>query len=194
MDAENKIPVIPEEEVTLIPEDESVSAAFPIPGTEQPTTDNAPSDSTSDRVRLENEVFQRHITAIKDELEEIRRKYSTPESSPPDPVLALSAQVDELKNGFAEIKNLLTETKQQPPVTAQTPTPVQQTMPQPPVFPTPAWQMPYPYQVTTAQPMFQTSTIMPAPPLTYFSTPTLMPTNTQAPQFNSFSNNNNGGR
>ena len=190
MDAENKIPVVPEDEITLIPEDESVSAAFPPSGAEQPTPSNAPVDSTSDRVRLENEVFQRHITAIKDELDEIRRKYSVPESSPPDPVLALSAQVDELKNGFAEIKNLLTETKQQPPVQQ----PVQQPIQQPPVFPTPAWQMPYPYQVTTAQPMFQTSTIMPAPPLTYFQTPTLMPTNTQAPQFSNFANNNNGGR
>ena len=184
MDAENKIPVIPEDEITLIPEDESVTAAFPPSGSEQPTPSNAPVGSTSDRVRLENEVFQRHISAIKDELEEIRRKYSVPESSPPDPVLALSAQVDELKNGFAEIKNLLTETKQQPPV--------QQPIQQQPVFPTPAWQMPYPYQVTTAQPMFQTSTIMPAPPLTYFQTPTLLPTNTQAPQFNNFTNNNGG--
>ena len=171
--------VLPEHE-TLLPEDEGLAPAPP-KQTSEPSA-NAPD---LDRARLENDVYQRHFAAISEEIAEIRRQYQVAEPAPPDPVTVLFEQVNGLKMGFDEIKNMIAESQQRehekPIQQTPQPPPIQQIQP---MFPAPPWN---PYPIT---PMYQTSTIMPAPQLTYFSTPTLAPTNTHAPQFSQFMNSN----
>ena len=147
-----------------------------------------PEPDQSERIRLENEAYQRHVSALMAELQEIREQFHVPEPTPPDPVSVLTGKVNSLKNGFDELKQFITE--QQRVGNPQNNQPQGQ-----PQFNQPQQAFPYfPQQgfqfFPPPQPMFQTSTIMPAPALPYIATSTPMPTNFQVPQFNL--NNQNG--
>ena len=138
---------------------------------------------------MENEAYQKHFLALQQEIEEIRKKFpdSSEEEINDDPVKRLSGEVTELKNGFGELKELIQKSQEksiqqmnqnQPFQPFQHP--IQQVFPQPnPYYP----------------PMFQTSTIMPAPPLPFIHTPSFAPANIVPPVLNGSSfNNQNGGK
>ncbi len=144
---------------------------------------------SGERIRLENEAYQKHFLALQQEIEEIRKKFpdSSEEEINDDPVKRLSGEVTELKNGFGELKELIQKSQEksiqqmnqnQPFQPFQHP--IQQVFPQPnPYYP----------------PMFQTSTIMPAPPLPFIHTPSFAPANIVPPVLNGSSfNNQNGGK
>lgn len=135
-----------------------------------------PEPDQSERIRLENEAYQRHVSALMAELQEIREQFHVPEQTPPDPVSVLTGEVNSLKNGFDELKQLIAE--QQRVGNQQNNQPQGQ-----PQFNQPQQAFPY-FPQYFQQPMFQTSTIMPAPALPYIPTTTPMPTNIQVPQFN----------
>ena len=141
----------------------------------------------SEQIRLENEAYQRHVSALIAELQDIRKRFHVAEEVPPDPVSILSGEVNSLKNGFEELKQLMERRVEQQNTAPQ----VQQ-----PQFSQMQQAVPYfPQQGVSffpqMQPMFQTSTIMPAPTLPYIATTTPMPTNMQVPQFNFNSGNGN---
>lgn len=146
-----------------------------------------PEPDQSERIRLENEAYQRHVSALMAELQEIREQFHVQEPTPPDPVSVLTGEVNSLKNGFDELKQIIAE--QQRVGNHQNNQPQGQ-----PQFNQPQQAFPYfpqqGFQFFPQQPMFQTSTIMPAPSLPYIATSTPMPTNFQVPQFNM--NNQNG--
>lgn len=172
--------------------------------------DSAPDASSNgnpenERLRLENEAYRKHFFALNQEIEEIRRRYNSVPEPEVDPVQQLSNEVSELKNGFDELKNLIVNSPQNAPGNAS------QTMPgQPERQPQPngngintIFQQPYnnagyfqqpPMFQPYCAPMFQTSTIMPAPTLPYIPTPTIMPMNTQVPQLNNITSTMNGGK
>lgn len=141
---------------------------------------------SAERIRLENAAYQKHFAALQAEIEDIRKRYPLDSSEPEnDTVTRLYGEVNELRTGFDELKELIQQKQQQTPqqnvVAQQQYTPYQQVFPQPsPYF----------------QPMFQTSTIMPAPPLPFISTPTFAPANTIPPTMgnNNFGLNSNGGK
>ena len=144
---------------------------------------------SEERIRLENEAYQKHFLALQQEIEEIRKKFpdTSETSGDEDPVKRLSGEVTELKNGFGELKELLqkSQEKSTQQVNQNQPfqpyqQPIQQIFPQPnPYYP----------------PMFQTSTIMPAPPLPFIHTPSFAPANIVPPVLNGSSfNNQNGGK
>lgn len=157
--------------------------------TSEPETQNF--GSNEERIRLELEAYQKHFLALNEELAEIRKKYQDPEAAPPDPVTLLSGDVSDLKNEFDEIKKMILQQQQrqqdQAPQMQQQG--VQHTIPQGQTQPQMMYQNPFMPFVPQIQPMFQTSTIMPAPTLPYLATPPLIPTNTQVPQFN-YNNDN----
>lgn len=134
----------------------------------------------SERIRLENEAYQRHVSALMAELQEIRSKFQIADPVQPDPFTVLSGEVNSLKSGFEELKQIMTSKME----SCQNQTPQVQTQYNP------VYQQSYPY-FPQVQPMFQTSTIMPAPTLPYIATTTPMPTNMQVPQFNFNSQNGN---
>lgn len=140
----------------------------------------------SERIRLENEAYQKHFSALQEEIEDIRKRYpiDSSESDSDDTVKRLYGEVNELRSGFDELKELIQrgqQTSQSQPHPQQQYTQYQQVFPQtPPYF----------------QPMFQTSTIMPAPPLPFISTPTFAPANAIPPMMgnNNTGFNSNGGK
>lgn len=141
----------------------------------------------SEKLKLELDAYQRHFTALEEELKEIRKKYKEDEKSPPDPVELLTGEVNSLKNGFEEIRQMLLNREKQAEVPQQ-----QQQMQniQQGFFQNPQPQG-YAFFPPPVQPMFQSTMIAPAPALPYITTPTPIPTNTQVPQFN-FNSNKNG--
>lgn len=189
-----------ETEKQLIPDDESPDCLKEEHGISESSSGQAENDSESrgqetrihvseDRIRLENEAYQKHFLALQQEIEEIRKKFpdTSETSGDEDPVKRLSGEVTELKNGFGELKELIQKSQEkstqqmnqnQPFQPYQHP--IQQVFPQPnPYYP----------------PMFQTSTIMPAPPLPFIHTPSFAPANIIPPVLNGSSfNNQNGGK
>ena len=189
-----------ETEKQLIPDDESPDCLKEEHGISELSSWQAENDSESrgqenriqvseERIRLENEAYQKHFLALQQEIEEIRKKFpdTSETSGDEDPVKRLSGEVTELKNGFGELKELLqkSQEKSTQQVNQNQPfqpyqQPIQQIFPQPnPYYP----------------PMFQTSTIMPAPPLPFIHTPSFAPANIVPPVLNGSSfNNQNGGK
>lgn len=166
------------EEEATVSEMESIEQKEVISEMETPT----PEPDQGERIKLELEAYQRHFLALNEELAEIRKRYNVPEDTPPDPVAVLSGEVNSLKSGFDEIKQMILDQRtQQDQAQGQQ----QQMMFQQPFI----QQAPQMQFIPQYQPMFQTSTIMPAPSLPYLATPPLIPTNTQVPQMNL--NNNN---
>lgn len=163
----------------------------PLPEKTQPTEEQTvsisetptPAPDQSERFRLENETYQRHFSALQEELAEIRKKYAVEEPPPPDPVALLTGQVSDLQNGFQQIRSMLEQQQQNQPPPVQQQTPQQIQFIQPPqytYFPQP-------------QPSFAPPPILPPPALPYFATPMLPPTNTQAPVINFNGNGQTGG-
>lgn len=189
-----------ETEKQLIPDDESPDCLKEGQETPESSSGQAENDSenrgqknrihvSEERIRLENEAYQKHFLALQQEIEEIRKKFpdTSETSGDEDPVKRLSGEVTELKNGFGELKELLqkSQEKSTQQVNQNQPfqpyqQPIQQIFPQPnPYYP----------------PMFQTSTIMPAPPLPFIHTPSFAPANIVPPVLNGSSfNNQNGGK
>ena len=189
-----------ETEKQLIPDDESPDCLKEEHGISELSSGQAENDSeirgqetrihvSEERIRLENEAYQKHFLALQQEIEEIRKKFpdTSETSGEEDPVKRLSGEVTELKNGFGELKELLrkSQEKSTQQVNQNQPfqpyqQPIQQIFPQPnPYYP----------------PMFQTSTIMPAPPLPFIHTPSFAPANIVPPVLNGSSfNNQNGGK
>lgn len=189
-----------ETEKQLIPDDESPDCLKEEHGISELSSGQAENDSeikkqenrihvSEERIRLENEAYQKHFLALQQEIEEIRKKF--PDASEAhgdeDPVKRLSGEVTELKNGFGELKELIqkSQEKSAQQINQNQPfqpyqQPIQQVFPQPnPYYP----------------PMFQTSTIMPAPPLPFIHTPSFAPANIVPPVLNGSSfNNQNGGK
>lgn len=137
--------------------------------------ENATSD-TGERVRLELDAYKRHFSALEEELKEIRQKYKEEDPLPPDPVSVLTGEVNSLKSGFEEIRQMLLERGQQQQQQVQ-----QMQQPQGYAF----------FPPPMPQAMYQSPIIAPAPALPYITTPTPIPTNTQVPQIN-FNSNKNG--
>lgn len=177
-------------EKELIPEDESVAALNDNPEKEE--NPSAPKEETTEnlkkipeeRIRLENEAYEKHFSELIKELESIREKFPADSSEKTqDPVKKLSGEFDQLKNSFSELKEMMQKQQRN-----QNGNPVfQNTFPYSgtPVFTQGAPQPYYP-------PMFQTSTIMPAPALPFIQTPNFAPAITATP--NSGNNMNfNGG-
>ena len=189
-----------ETEKQLIPDDESPDCLKEGQEISESSSGQAENDSenkkqansihvSEERIRLENEAYQKHFLALQQEIEDIRKKFpdTSETSGDEDPVKRLSGEVTELKNGFGELKELLRKSQEkstqqmnqnQPFQPYQQP--IQQVFPQPnPYYP----------------PMFQTSTIMPAPPLPFIHTPSFAPANIVPPVLNGSSfNNQNGGK
>lgn len=185
---ENKIDkVMPEETVSKMEnvagDEENISESQEVVSNVENTTlpDN------SEKLKLELEAYQRHFTALEEELKEIRSKYKEFDSVPPDPVELLTGEVNLLKNGFEEIRQMLLNREKQSEVQQQQQQMqnIQQGFFQPPQ------PQGYAFFPPPVQPMFQSTMIAPAPALPYITTPTPIPTNIQVPQFN-FSSNNNG--
>lgn len=152
-------------------------------------------DAGNEQLRLENEVYQKHFAALNQEIEEIRRRFHAEPEAEVDPVQQLSSEVNSLKNGFDELKNMIANSRQEK--ATQNPAQPQQGQPQaqPNMFQNPFggyYQQPMFQQYSP--PLFQASAIMPAPPLPYIQTPTIMPLNTQVPQINHIQSNLNGGK
>lgn len=159
-----------EEDIAIIepPEEKEVVSVAEIPASEP---------DQSERLRLENEAFQKHFAALQEELSEIRQRFHIEEPPPPDPVALLTGQVTDLQNNFQQLQQMLSQQQNQ----QQQPPPQQIQFIQPP--------QPQQYSFYP-QPMYQPPpAIMPAPALPFFSTPSLAPTNTQAPVLN-FNGNN----
>ena len=152
-----------------------------------PETENTIPDQ-SERIRLENEAYQRHVSALMEELQEIRTKFQIADPVQPDPVSVLTGEVNSLKNGFEELKQIMTRRVEAQPENQQQVQPQFNQVPQQafPYFPQQGVSF-FPQM----QPMFQTSTIMPAPALPYIATTTPLPTNMHVPQFNVNSGNSN---
>lgn len=157
-----------EKEETTISETEAIEEVV---SEQENTTPN-----TGERVRLELDAYKRHFAALEEELKEIREKYKEEEPIPPDPVTVLTGEVNSLKNGFEEIRQMLLDRGQQQQQPSQQ---VQQ--PQSYAF----------FPPPIPQAMYQSPIIAPAPALPYITTPTPIPTNTQVPQIN-FNSNKNG--
>lgn len=169
---ENEITQPPPEQ-TQPTEEQTVSISETVP---------CPPDNSAERFRLENEAYQRHFSALQEELAEIRKQFSVEEPPPPDPVALLTGQVTDLQNGFQQLRNMLEQQQNQiPPVQQQSPQQIQ--FIQPPQY----------SYFPQSQPNFMTTPIMPAPALPYFATPMLPPTNTQAPVINFNGNSQTGG-
>ena len=152
-------------------------------------------DTGNEQLRLENEAYQKHFAALNQEIEEIRRRFHAVPEAESDPVQQLSSEVNSLKNGFDELKNMIANSRQE--TATQNPAQPQQVQQQTQqnMFQNPFggyYQQPMFQQYSP--PLFQASAIMPAPPLPYIQTPTIMPLNTQVPQINHIQSNLNGGK
>lgn len=195
-----KTAVPTEEPKTEEPNTEEQAVETPSPVPENPVETPVPAATAesvnSERVKLENEAYQRHFQALQDEIAEIRKKYpdAGAETEPEDPVKRLSGEVNELKTGLGELKELMKNQQAQAANNMQTPVQQQNqgnagTAYQQPVQPyfQPVFQQPY-----YTPPMFQTSTIMPAPPLPFIQTPNFAPANTLPPMLSRGFGNGNG--
>lgn len=184
-----------EPEKILIPDDESTDVLKETPDPESVATEEKSVEQKSEtgkvpeeRMRLENEAYEKHFAALREEIADIRKKYPAGPSDvvDEDPVQKLYGEVGELKNSFSELKELLQKpqqaTSQNPNQTFQQGLQYQQT---PQFFQQGAPQAYYP-------PMFQTSTILPAPALPFIQTPTYAPAITMPPAFGNNMNSNGG--
>ena len=186
MDTEEKGIIDPEETVSKMENvagnEENISESQGVVSNEE----NAILPDNSEKLKLELDAYKKHFSALEKELQEIREKYNEEAPVPPDPVTILTGEVNSLKNGFEEIRQMLLNREKQSEV------PQQQQMQniQQGFFQTPQPQG-YAFFPPPVQPMFQSTMIAPAPALPYITTPTPIPTNTQVPQFN-FNSNKNG--
>lgn len=197
--------VVETEETTVPaeePKTEEQAVETPYPVTENPVEHPSPETTAesvnSERVKLENDAYQRHFQALQDEIAEIRKKYpdAGAETEPEDPVKRLYGEVNELKTGLVELKELMKDQQAQVANNAQAQAGQQQNMGnagtayQQPVQPyfQPVFQQPY-----YTPPMFQTSTIMPAPPLPFIQTPSFAPANILPPMLSRGGNGNGNG-
>ena len=184
-----------EPEKILIPDDESTDILKETPDPESVATEEKSVEQKSEtgkvpeeRMRLENEAYEKHFAALREEIADIRKKYPAGPSDvvDEDPVQKLYGEVGELKNSFSELKELLQKpqqaTSQNPNQTFQQGFQYQQA---PQFFQQGAPQAYYP-------PMFQTSTILPAPALPFIQTPTYAPAITMPPAFGNNMNSNGG--
>ena len=184
-----------ESEKILIPDDESTDVLKETPDPESVATEEKSVEQKSEtgkvpeeRMRLENEAYEKHFAALREEIADIRKKYPAGPSDvvDEDPVQKLYGEVGELKNSFSELKELLQKphqaTSQNPNQTFQQGFQYQQA---PQFFQQGAPQAYYP-------PMFQTSTILPAPVLPFIQTPTYAPAITMPPAFGNNMNSNGG--
>lgn len=184
-----------ESEKILIPDDESTDVLKETPEPESVATEEKSVEQKSEtgkvpeeRMRLENEAYEKHFAALREEIADIRKKYPAGPSDAvdEDPVQKLYGEVGELKNSFSELKELLQKpqqaTSQNPNQTFQQGFQYQQA---PQFFQQGAPQAYYP-------PMFQTSTILPAPALPFIQTPTYAPAITMPPAFGNNMNSNGG--
>ena len=184
-----------EPEKILIPDYESTDVLKETPDPESVATEEKSVEQKSEtgkvpeeRMRLENEAYEKHFAALREEIADIRKKYPAGPSDvvEEDPVQKLYGEVGELKNSFSELKELLQKpqqaTSQNPNQTFQQGFQYQQA---PQFFQQGAPQSYYP-------PMFQTSTILPAPALPFIQTPTYAPAITMPPAFGNNMNSNGG--
>ena len=184
-----------ESEKILIPDDESTDVLKETPDPESVATEEKSVEQKSEtgkvpeeRMRLENEAYEKHFAALREEIADIRKKYPAGPSDvvDEDPVQKLYGEVGELKNSFSELKELLQKpqqaTSQNPNQTFQQGFQYQQA---PQFFQQGAPQAYYP-------PMFQASTILPAPALPFIQTPTYAPAITMPPAFGNNMNSNGG--
>lgn len=184
-----------EPEKILIPDYESTDVLKETPDPESVATEEKSVEQKSEtgkvpeeRMRLENEAYEKHFAALREEIADIRKKYPAGPSDvvDEDPVQKLYGEVGELKNSFSELKELLQKpqqaTSQNPNQTFQQGFQYQQA---PQFFQQGAPQAYYP-------PMFQTSTILPAPALPFIQTPTYAPAITMPPAFGNNMNSNGG--
>ena len=184
-----------ESEKILIPDDEGTDVLKETPDPESVATEEKSVEQKSEtgkvpeeRMRLENEAYEKHFAALREEIADIRKKYPAGPSDvvDEDPVQKLYGEVGELKNSFSELKELLQKpqqaTSQNPNQTFQQGFQYQQA---PQFFQQGAPQAYYP-------PMFQTSTILPAPALPFIQTPTYAPAITMPPAFGNNMNSNGG--
>ena len=184
-----------EPEKILIPDDEGTDVLKETPDPESVATEEKSVEQKSEtgkvpeeRMRLENEAYEKHFAALREEIADIRKKYPDGPSDvvEEDPVQKLYGEVGELKNSFSELKELLQKpqqaTSQNPNQTFQQGFQYQQA---PQFFQQGAPQAYYP-------PMFQTSTILPAPALPFIQTPTYAPAITMPPAFGNNMNSNGG--
>ena len=184
-----------EPEKILIPDDEGTDVLKETPDPESVATEEKSVEQKSEtgkvpeeRMRLENEAYEKHFAALREEIANIRKKYPAGPSDvvDEDPVQKLYGEVGELKNSFSELKELLQKpqqaTSQNPNQTFQQGIQYQQA---PQFFQQGAPQAYYP-------PMFQTSTILPAPALPFIQTPTYAPAITMPPAFGNNMNSNGG--
>lgn len=182
-------------EKILIPDDEGTDVLKETPDPKSVATEEKSVEQKSEtgkvpeeRMRLENEAYEKHFAALREEIADIRKKYPAGPSDvvDEDPVQKLYGEVGELKNSFSELKELLQKpqqaTSQNPNQTFQQGFQYQQA---PQFFQQGAPQAYYP-------PMFQTSTIMPAPALPFIQTPTYAPAITMPPAFGNNMNSNGG--
>ena len=183
-------PTVPED----MPKTDEQAVETPAPIPENPVETPVPAATAesvnSERVKLENDAYQRHFQALLDEIAEIRKKYpdGNAETEPEDPVKRLSGEVNDLKTGLGELKELMKN--QQAQAGQQQNQGNAGTAYQQPVQPyfQPVFQQPY-----YTPPMFQTSTIMPAPPLPFIQTPSFAPANTLPPMLSRGGNGNGNG-
>lgn len=147
-------------------------------------------DSTQEeRLVAENEAYRRCFATLQGELDEIAQKYPLDNAEITiDPVKALSSEVGELKNGFAQLREMI-EKSQQPA----------QSQPQGQATQSQAQQnyqtwAPYPPQtVYPQQQSIYSSPIFSAAPLPYIQTPNYAP-QVVMPPMPGINNNFNGGR
>lgn len=146
------------------------------------TPETGVSTVDSERLKAENEAYQRHYDALREEISEIRKKFHvegvTAEAD--DPIKRFSGELEELRGGFAELKELIRNVQQ--PVQQQPQ--YQQQYQQP-------WQQYSPQQMVS--PIFQPSPIFGAAPLPYIQTPTFAPQIIMPPMPGA-NNNYNAGR
>lgn len=109
-----------------------------VPETAEPT----PPTPTC-RELAELDAYVRHSEALRAELREIREKYGVENGEiPPDPLKEIRAEMEQMRNGFAEIKSMFAELRNghqgnnNPPPMPQQPQPAYYyQQPQPPILP-----------------------------------------------------------
>ena len=198
MEEEKKEQVIPDyqgpvADIPPVEEQQEQTQTETITETETVTASEESAESSTERLRLENEAFKNHFSELNREMEEISKKFQTEDGKDSDPVSVLSGEIDELKSGFNELKSILE--KKESAGQAQAQPQMQQQVPQfAPQMGNPFF--PYGYgapQMFSPGPMYQTSTILPAPALPYFQTPNFYPMNTTLPTINAGTGNNKSG-
>lgn len=170
----------PVEELAPVAET-GTSAKETVSETVTETAEEVKQENSSDELlRLENETYQRHFAEMTEEIENLRKRFNVPPDKKPDPMDVLTGEVNELKSGFSEIKNMLSEQANNQRMNQAQQMPMFQPQ-QNPMFPQMGG---YGFQPMYPQPMVQTSAILPAPTLPYFQTPNFIPMNTQLPHVN----------